>query len=77
MLLLIMASLAIIGYVEMTPLIKQARIKALILYCSIFTPAFLLCLLLTMNIKLPSPAPGLDKLMKILFKSFSFLFPQQ
>ena len=72
-----MASLAIIGYVEMTPLIKQARIKALILYCSIFLPAFILCLLLTMNIKLPSPAQGLDKLTKTLFKSFSFLFPQQ
>jgi hypothetical protein len=75
MFLAVITIFAIIGYIEMRLLVKQAQLKALILYASIFLPAFILNLLLSININIPSPAPPMDELVKTAIKFFSSLLP--
>jgi hypothetical protein len=71
MFLLVIAVFGIIGFLEILPLVKQGQVKELILYVSIFLAAFIISLLLSMNIKLPSPAQPMDELIKVVFKFFS------
>jgi hypothetical protein len=71
MFLLVIAAFLLIGFMEIVPLVQQGRIKDLLLYSTFFTAAFLLCLLLSMNIKIPSPVKPMNDLVSALFKLFS------
>lgn len=71
MFLLVIAVFGLIGYIEIVPLVKQARVKELILYSGLFLAAFVISFLLSINIKLPSPAKPMDDLMTVVFKFFS------
>ena len=71
MFLLVMAVITVfvlIGYIEIVPLVRAAQVKELILYSCIFLAALVVCLLLIINIKLPSPAKPMDDLIKVVFK---------
>ncbi len=71
MFLLVIAAFAIIGLLEIVPLVQAARIKELLLYGAVFSVAFLLSLLLSFNVKLPSPAGVLDQWVSAALKFFS------
>jgi hypothetical protein len=71
MFLVVITVFGLIGYIEIVPMIKQAQVKEMILYISVFAVAFVISLLLGMNIKLPSPAKPMDDLITVVFKLFS------
>lgn len=77
MFLFVLAVFVLIGFIEMTPLVRAGRIKELILYASIFLAAFVISLLLSLNVKLPSPARAMDDVLKLLIGFFSSGIPQQ
>ncbi|TCL76380.1 hypothetical protein EDC14_1002139 [Hydrogenispora ethanolica] len=71
MFLFVISAYVLIGFVEITPLVKANRIKELILYASIFLAAFVVSLLLSVAVRLPSPAKPMDDLVTALSKLFS------
>ncbi|WP_066502134.1 hypothetical protein [Abyssisolibacter fermentans] len=59
MFVLIILAYLIIGLLEIIPLYKQGDKKELIVYCTLFGFAFVLSLLLSFGVKIPSPANGI------------------
>lgn len=59
MFILVILAYAFIGFLEIVPLYKDGTKKELYVYCSLFAFAFVLSLLLSLGVKLPSPANGI------------------
>ena len=66
MIILIILAYLIIGIVEIIPLIKNRQKKELILYSIIFISAFTLSILLSLGVKIPSPAKPIEKVVKLI-----------
>ncbi len=64
MFLAIIIGCGLIGFLEMVPLIRKRQYKELLLYSGLFLTASLLILLLSLHVKLPSPAKTMDELIK-------------
>ena len=59
----------IIGCIEIIPMIKQKKKRELILYSPLFISAFVMSVLLSIGVKIPSPAEPIEKIvMTILGK---------
>jgi hypothetical protein len=71
MFLLVIAAFTAIGFLEIAPLARQSRLKELLLYSVLFGVAFVIILLLSLGINIPSPAKPMDELITILSKFFS------
>lgn len=55
---------AVIGFSEIYPLVKNKRKKELVLYSVTFSAAFILSLLLSLGVKVPSPAKPIEEVVK-------------
>ncbi|QEK11219.1 hypothetical protein FQB35_01895 [Crassaminicella thermophila] len=66
MVLLIILVYLIIGVIEITPLVKRNQKKELILYTITFMTAFIISLLLSLGVKIPSPAKPIEKIVKMV-----------
>ncbi len=58
----------IIGFYEIFPLVKEEEHKKLWLYGTLFLGAFVISLLLSLNIKPPSPAKPIQQLVEVFVK---------
>ncbi len=54
----------IIGVIEIVPLIKKQQKKELVVYSILFSSSFILSLLLSLGVKIPSPAKPIENLVK-------------
>ena len=59
---LVILGYIIIGFIEIVPLYKKKQKKELILYSITFTIAFVMSVLLSLGIKIPSPAKPIEKI---------------
>lgn len=66
MIVLIILAYLIIGLIEIIPLYKKKKKKELILYSITFGFAFILSLLLSLGVKIPSPAKPIEKVVKLI-----------
>ncbi|WIF95764.1 hypothetical protein [Caminicella sporogenes] len=66
MFLLIILVYIIIGIIEILPLIKRNQKKELAVYLITFISAFVISLLLSLGVKIPSPAKPLEKAVKAI-----------
>ncbi|RKD22146.1 hypothetical protein SAMN02745883_00952 [Caminicella sporogenes DSM 14501] len=66
MFLLIILAYIIIGIIEILPLIKRNQKKELAVYLITFIGAFVISLLLSLGVKIPSPAKPLEKAVKAI-----------
>ncbi|KPU45469.1 hypothetical protein OXPF_07020 [Oxobacter pfennigii] len=60
MFILVIVVYAIIGFYEMFPMIKNKQKKELILYGITFGTAFILSMLLSLGVEIPSPADPIE-----------------
>ncbi len=58
----------IIGFYEIFPLVKDREHKKLWLYGTLFIGAFIISVLLTLNIKPPSPSKPIQQLVEVFIK---------
>lgn len=58
----------IIGLLEILPLIRQKQKKELIIYSVLFSGAFIMSLLLSFGIELPSPAGPIETVVKAIIR---------
>lgn len=56
----------IIGIIEMVPMMKRNQKKELVLYTILFGSAFIISLLLSVGVKVPSPAKPIEKIVKAI-----------
>ncbi|MCG8482349.1 MAG: hypothetical protein MJA31_03495 [Clostridia bacterium] len=61
MFVLVILVYVLIGIIEIVPLIKNNQKKELILYSFLFVAAFILSLLLSLGVDIPSPADYIQK----------------
>jgi len=54
----------IIGVIEIVPMIKKNQKKELVLYAITFGGAFVLSVLLSLGVKIPSPAKPIEKIVQ-------------
>lgn len=66
MIFLIILAYIIIGFIEITPLIKNKKNKELILYSSIFIASFVISIFINVGVEIPSPAKGIEKVVKLV-----------
>ncbi|QXM05083.1 hypothetical protein [Crassaminicella indica] len=66
MVILIILVYIIIGVVEIVPLVKKNQKKELILYSITFIAAFIMSILLSLGVKIPSPAKPIEKVVKMI-----------
>lgn len=66
MFILVILGYLIVGIIEITPLIKKGQKKELILYSAIFLFAFIISLLLSLGVDLPSPATPIEKAIRTI-----------
>lgn len=59
---LVILGYIIIGFIEIVPLYKKKQKKELILYSITFTIAFVMSVLLSLGVKIPSPAKPIEKI---------------
>lgn len=71
MFLLVLIPYTLIGIIEITPLVKARQVKKLLLYSVIFFVAFVISLLLSFNVKIPSPAKPMNDFYESIVNSFS------
>ncbi len=64
MYILIILGYLIIGVFEIVPLVKHKQIKELVVYSILFSFAFTLSLLLSLDVKIPSPAIPIENIIK-------------
>ncbi|MCT4605161.1 MAG: hypothetical protein N4A64_03505 [Marinisporobacter sp.] len=64
MFILVIIVYIIIGILEIVPLIKRNQKKELVLYTVLFTTAFIMSLLISLDVKIPSPAKPIEKIVK-------------
>ncbi|MCG8540049.1 MAG: hypothetical protein MJA82_08940 [Clostridia bacterium] len=60
MYILIILAYLVIGIIEMVPLYKKNRKKELTVYTIFFLTAFIISLLLSLGVKIPSPAKPIE-----------------
>ena len=66
---LVILAYIIIGAIEIVPLVKKKEKKELVLYSATFLFAFVISVLLSLGVKIPSPAKPIEKIvMTILGK---------
>ncbi|SHJ63952.1 hypothetical protein [Tepidibacter formicigenes] len=61
MVFLIILAYLIIGFIEIVPLVKRNQRKELVLYSVMFGLAFVISILLSLGVKIPSPAKAIEK----------------
>jgi len=61
MFLLIILFYVIIGLLEIIPMIKRGERKETVVYCIFLSLSFILSLLLSLGVEIPSPAKSLEK----------------
>jgi hypothetical protein len=66
MILLIILVYAVIGFFEISALIKQQKMKEIILYSFVFLSAFVLSILINLGVQIPSPAKPIENTVKII-----------
>lgn len=66
MFILVILAYIIIGIVEILPMVKKNQKKELVLYSIIFSGAFVLSLLLSLGINVPSPARPIEKVIQAI-----------
>ncbi|WP_053955687.1 hypothetical protein [Inediibacterium massiliense] len=64
MVILIILAYLIIGVLEIVPLVKKKQKKELILYMTLFLTAFVMSILLSLGVKIPSPAKPIERVVK-------------
>jgi hypothetical protein len=68
--LLVIAAYIFIGIIEIIPLFKAGQVKELSLYLTAITAAFILSFLLSINVKIPSPAKPMSDLFEVITNFF-------
>lgn len=68
MFVLVILAYLVIGLIEIIPLIKKGQMKELTLYSVLFLSAFVLSLLLSLGVDIPSPAVPIEKLVNAIIK---------
>lgn len=68
MVILIIALYFLIGFFEILPLLKQGQYQKLWLYGTLFLTAFVISILLSLDIKPPSPAKPIEKIVEMVMK---------
>ncbi|MBF8984066.1 hypothetical protein IZY60_11005 [Lutibacter sp. B2] len=63
---LVILGYIIIGFIEMVPLYKKKQKKELVLYSVTFTIAFGMSLLISVGVKIPSPAEPIKKIVLVI-----------
>ncbi|QZY54579.1 hypothetical protein [Crassaminicella profunda] len=66
MVILIVLVYIVIGVIEIVPLVKKNQKKELILYSITFAAAFIISVLLSLGVKIPSPAKPIEKVVKMV-----------
>ncbi|SHH07956.1 hypothetical protein [Tepidibacter thalassicus] len=61
MVFLVILAYLIIGVIEIVPLLKKNQKKELVLYSITFILAFVISILLSLGVKIPSPAKAIEK----------------
>ena len=64
MFILVIIAYAIVGFIEIMPLIKKKKKKELILYSITFISAFVISILLSLGVEIPSPAKPIASMVK-------------
>lgn len=55
MLIFVLAIYALLGFLEITPMVKEGERVDLVLYLILFSSAFIMSILLSLGIELPKP----------------------
>lgn len=61
MIVFVIIAYAVIGFYEIFPMVKNKQRKELALYSVIFSLAFVLSILLSLGVEIPSPADPIEK----------------
>ncbi|PAB58216.1 hypothetical protein [Anaeromicrobium sediminis] len=64
MLFLVLIVYGIIGIIEITPLVKKKKKKDLVVYLVLYTSALVLSVLISIGVKIPSPAIPIQKMVE-------------
>jgi len=64
--LLVIVVYSIIAFIEVPPLVQNQQKKELILYSFALSAAFVISLLLSLDVKVPSPAVPIEKAIKTI-----------
>ncbi|WZL72585.1 hypothetical protein QBE52_16190 [Clostridiaceae bacterium 35-E11] len=59
---------SIIGVIEIVPMVKKNEKKELLVYSILFSGAFVLSVLLSLGVKVPSPAKPIEKIVKAIIE---------
>lgn len=70
MFILVILAYAVIGFIEIVPLVKRKQKKEVILYSVTFSCAFILSLLLSLGVDIPSPARPIERVVKAVLAIF-------
>lgn len=68
--LFVIAAYILIGILEITPIAKAGQVKELSVYLTFIIAAFVLSFLLSIEVKIPSPAKPLNDLFKAFMNFF-------
>lgn len=66
MFVLVILGYLIIGTIEMVPLYKKNKTKELVVYSIFFATAFIISLLLSLGVKIPSPAKPIENIVNAI-----------
>ncbi|WP_432661823.1 hypothetical protein R9X47_14755 [Wukongibacter baidiensis] len=66
MYILIILGYLIIGIIEIVPLYKNNKKKELVVYSIFFSAAFIISLLLSLGVKIPSPAKPIETIVNTI-----------
>lgn len=68
MIIVIIIGYVLIGLIEITPLVKNKKFRELSLYCVLFVSAFILSILLVLDVEITSPAVIIEKIVTSIIK---------
>lgn len=66
MYILVILGYIMVGVIEMVPLYKKNKNRELVVYSFFFASAFILSLLLSLGVEIPSPAKPIEKIVKTI-----------
>lgn len=66
MVLLVILAYIVVGFLEIVPLVKKKQKKELVLYSFLFLTAFTISLLLSLGVKIPSPAKPIENAVRAI-----------
>ncbi len=64
MVALVVIAFLLIGIIEIVPMVKENQKKELVLYSVLFAAAFVLSILLSLGVKIPSPSEPIEHLVR-------------